>query len=114
MSEYVNKTTPETLGNVTADFLKWEATPLTRVTVSAAKGTKAGALVDFPLRSKKLVALTDEQDGVVVVQPHNCVIALDLVKEADITAAELTVDTLKTDGDAYGIVYRGEPVKATA
>ena len=71
------KTNPQTLGPTTGAFIKYEATQLTRVAVGAAKGTKAGAFVDYPLREgKKLLALTDEQDGKVVVQPHNCIVNL--------------------------------------
>ena len=82
------KTTAETLGRVVGDFLKWEATPLTRTPVAAAKGTKAGTFVDYaPRAGKKLLALTDEQDGIVIVQPHNCIIDLTLVADAAVKAA---------------------------
>nr|DAS54062.1 MAG TPA: hypothetical protein [Caudoviricetes sp.] len=103
----------ETLRPVTGAFLKYEATPLTRVAVTAPKGTKAGTFVDAPLRDgKKLLALTDEADGKVLVQPHNCVIDLSLVKASDVNAAASTggnLDGLKKDGDPYGIVYQGVP-----
>ena len=82
------KTTAETLGRVVGDFLKWEVTPLTRAKVAAAKGTKAGTFVDYaPRAGKKLLALTDEQDGIVIVQPHNCIIDLTLVADAAVKAA---------------------------
>ena len=59
----------ETLRPVVGAFLKYEATPLTRVAVTAPKGTKAGTFVDAPLRDgKKLLALTDEADGTVLVR----------------------------------------------
>ena len=107
------KTTAETLGRVVGDFLKWEATPLTRTPVAAAKGTKAGTFVDYaPRAGKKLLALTDEQDGIVIVQPHNCIIDLTLVADAAVKAAASAggnLDGLKADGDAYGIVYTGTP-----
>lgn len=101
----------ETLGTVVGDFLKYEATPLTRVAVTAEKGTKAGKFIDYPLRGKKLVALTDEADGKVIVQPLNCVIDLTRIADADIKAATSakTLDALKKEGDAYGIVYLGSP-----
>ncbi|MGF6148937.1 Uncharacterised protein [Kingella potus] len=103
----------ETLGPVIGAFLKYEATPLTRVAATAAKGTKAGTFVDAPLRDgKKLLALTDEDGGKVLVQPHNCVIDLSLVKAADVNAAASTggnLEGLKKDGDPYGIVYQGTP-----
>ncbi|SNU78690.1 oxaloacetate decarboxylase alpha chain [Neisseria zoodegmatis] len=114
MSEAKMKSTGnETLGHVTGDFLKWEATPLTREAVTASKGTKIGTFVDYPLRTgKKLLALTDEQDGKVLVQPHNCIIDLSLVAATAVNAAASTggnLDGLKKDGDPYGIVYQGAP-----
>ena len=113
----MSKSNPATLGPSISDFLKWEATRLTRTTVPAAIGTKAGALVTFDLRDMPLVALTDECDGQVVVQPHSCVIDLSLISEAAINAAlggteELpkTVEDLAKQGDAFGIVYQGTPL----
>lgn len=109
-----NKTTSETLSRPIGAFLKYEATPLTRMAVSAPKQTQAGTFVDFPLRAgKKLLALTDESDGKVVVQPHNCVVDLSLVKESDVNAAASTggnLEGLQKDGDPFGIVYQGKPL----
>ena len=108
------KTTSETLEPTIGSFIKYEATPLTRVAVTASKGTKAGTFVDYPLREgKKLLALTSERNGKVIVQPHNCVIDLSLVKTADVNAAASTggnLDGLQKDGDPYGIVYQGTPL----
>lgn len=112
MSE--QKTKHETLGTVTGAYLKYEATHLTRVMVTASKGTKKGTFVDYPLRGKKLLALTDEVDGKVQVQPHNCVIDLSLVKATDVNAAASTggnLEGLQKDGDPYGIVYQGTPAE---
>lgn len=109
------KSKPETLGRVSGDYIKYEATQLTRVAVAAAKGTKAGTFVDYPARTgKKLLALTDEQEGTVLVQPHNCIIDLTFVAETAVNAAASTggnLDGLKADGDPYGIVYTGTPHK---
>ena len=114
MSE--QKTNPQTLGASIGDYLKWEATPLTRAVVTAGAGTKAGTFVDHPARSgKKLLALTDEQDGKVLVQPHNCIIDLSLVPEAAVKAdasSGKNLAGLQADGDPYGIVYIGTPVAA--
>lgn len=114
MSE--QKTNPQTLGPSTSDYLKWEATHLTRVAVAADAGTKAGTFVNYPARSgKKLLALTDEQDGKVLVQPHNCIIDLSLVSDAAVKAAASSggnLAGLQADGDPYGIVYIGSPVAA--
>ncbi|MFC5920855.1 oxaloacetate decarboxylase alpha chain [Neisseria weixii] len=111
MSEYKNKTVSHELGNTVSDYIKYEATYQTRVAVAAAPGTKAGTFVDFPLRGKKLIALTDESDGKVLVQPHNCVIDLSLLTAAAVNAAtaESGLDGLKKEGDPYGIVYTGTP-----
>lgn len=78
---------------------------------AADAGTKAGKFVEYPLRGKKLLALTDEADGKVIVQPLNCIIDLSKVADADIKTATTnkTLDALKKEGDAYGIVYQGTP-----
>lgn len=92
----------EDLGRNISDFLKYEATPLTRVSVAAEEGTKIGTFVDYPARSgKKLIALSDESGGTVIVQPHNCVV--------DLTFATGVPDTVVADGDAFGIVYQNVP-----
>lgn len=98
------------------DLLKWEATPLTRVEVDAPKGTKAGALVNYPLRNKKLVVLTDEADGKVIVQPHNCIINAEFLKASEISTAfggslesPVTLADMAIDYDQFGIVYVGTP-----
>ena len=107
----MSKVKTEVLGPVISDFLKYEATPQTRVAVAADAGTKSGRFVEYPRRGKKLVALTDETDGKVVVQPLNCIIDLSKVADADIKTATTgkTLDELKKEGDAYGIVYQGKP-----
>lgn len=111
MSDYKTKAVPQELGNTISDYLKYEATYQTRVTVPAAPGTKAGSFVEFPLRGKKLVALSDEYDGEVVVQPHNCIIDLSLLTSAAVNAAtsEASLEALQKEGDPYGIVYIGKP-----
>ena len=112
----------EILGAAMGDLLKGEALTLSRVAVAAEKGTKAGQLVKYAPRgdSHYLIALTDEVNGEVVVQPWNCVIDLAAVNKADITAAKikpkgggadvaLTVVELNSMGDLYGIAYIGAP-----
>lgn len=103
----MSKVKTEVLGSSLSDFLKYEATPQTRVSVAAPVGTKAGKFVDFPLRGKKLLALTDEEDGKVIIQPYNCIVDLSAVATEDVKAATATktLDALKKEGDAYGIVY---------
>ena len=112
------KTTAETLGRVVGDFLKWEATPLTRAKVAAAKGTKAGTFVDYaPRAGKKLLALTDEQDGIVIVQPHNCIIDLTLVADAAVKAAASAggnLDGLKDDRTAVLYLRVGQKLRRRA
>lgn len=108
----MSKAKTEILGPAISDFLKYEATPQTRVAVAADAGTKAGKFVEYPLRGKKLLALTDEADGKVVVQPLNCIIDLSKVADVDVKAATTgkTLDALQKEGDAYGIVYQGKPI----
>lgn len=99
------------------DLLKSEADPLSRIAITATKGTKIGQLVKLESRKQYLVALSDEINGKVLVQPHNCVMNLDFVKESDITSKQtgdegntpLTVELLKKEGDVYGIKYIGKP-----
>ena len=91
----------ETLGMNTSDILKYEATQLTRVKVKVAEDTKAGSWVDFSLRGTKLVALTDEQDGYVLIQPHNCVVDLKYCAKSE------NLDEIFQQGDRCGIRYFG-------
>lgn len=90
------------------DILKSEADRLTRIEIPALTGTKMGDLVEYKLRKQKLVALSDEQNGKVQVQPHNCVINLDFVNLGSVKA-----ETLIKDGDAYGIKYISPNSKPT-
>lgn len=107
----MSKVKTEILGPAISDFLKYEATPLTRVAIDAPKGTKAGAFVSWPFRNGgKLLALTDEADGKVIVQPHNCIINLDQCSDGAIHAgasksSSNVIEQLNKDGDPYGIVY---------
>ncbi|MCP1659337.1 oxaloacetate decarboxylase alpha chain [Neisseria perflava] len=103
------KSNPQALGLLVSDILQWEATPLTRVIVTASEGLKAGEFVEYGLRSKKYVALTDENNGTVIIQPHNCIINLNVLSSAAITAARTDLNTMQTEDDAYGIVYKGTP-----
>lgn len=107
----MSKAKTEILGPVISDFLKYEATPLTRVAIAAPQGTKAGTFVSWAFRgSLKLLALTDEADGKVIVQPYNCIINLDRCSDDAIRAGMSrssgdVIGQLKKDGDSYGIVY---------
>lgn len=107
----MSKAKTEILGPSISDFLKYEATPQTRVAITASQGTKAGTFVSFPLRSEfKLLALTDEADGKVIVQPHNCIINLnqcsdDAIRAGASKSSANVIEQLNKDGDPYGIVY---------
>lgn len=107
----MSKAKTEILGPVISDFLKYEATPLTRVAIAAPQGTKAGTFVSWAFRGNlKLLALTDEADGKVIVQPHNCIINLNQCSDAEIRAgasksSSNVIEQLNKDGDPYGIVY---------
>ena len=95
----------EILGIGTSDILKYEATQLTRVKVKVAEGTKVGSWVDFSLRGTKLVALDNEQDGYVLVQPHNCIIDLKYCAKPE------NLDEILQQGDRCGIRYFGVPTE---
>lgn len=82
------------------DILKSEADYHARIQIPAPQGTKMGDLVEYKLRKQKLVALSDEQNGKVQVQPHNCTINLDFVNLGSEKA-----ETLAKQGDAFGIKY---------
>lgn len=97
------------------DLLKSEADPNSRITIKEG-GIKAGEFVDHPLRKEPLIALSDSENGEVLVQPHNCVINLSAIPEDNITnhtfgddSTPLTLELLKAQGDKYGIKYIGHP-----
>lgn len=100
------------------DILKSEADSSNRIAIPAADGSKTGQLVKYTERNEYLFALTDETNGEVLVQPHNCTVFLGSIAQANIDAVftdeaeevPLTVATLKTQGDLYGIKYIGTPM----
>lgn len=91
------------------DILKSEADHMSREYIKL-DNIKIGQLVAHPVRKKYLVALSNSEHGKVLVQPHNCVINLDFVKEADIKAVATSVDKFIKEGDEYGIKYIGTPI----
>lgn len=96
------------------DILKAEADSLSRDVIKA-ENVKIGQLVQHPVRKKHLVALSNSEHGKVLVQPHNCTINLDFVRESDIKAVATTVNAFIKEGDEFGIKYIGTPIKdATA
>ncbi len=103
------------------DILKSEADSSNRIAIPATDGTKTGQMVKYTERNEYLIALTDETNGEVLVQPHNCTVFLGNIPQANIDAVftdeeglvPLTVATLKTQGDLYGIKYIGTPKAAT-
>lgn len=107
----MSKVKTEILGPSISDFLKYEATPFTRVAIAASQGTKAGTFVSWTFRNGgKLLALTDETDGKVIVQPRNCIINLnqcsdDAIRAGMSTSSSDVIERLNKDGDPYGIVY---------
>lgn len=109
--EYQVKSNPQTMPPPLSAYLKWENTHKTRQMVDAPKGTKMGTFVDYPVRGKKYIALSDEKDGKVMIQPHNCVIDLSLITESAINAARTSLAAMKSEDNAFGIVYQGTPSK---
>lgn len=100
-----------------SDLLKSEADFNSREHIKATN-VKMGQLVLYPKRGQYLVALSDSEHGQVMVQPQNCLINLDFVKESDITdkvvgddSTPLTVEAFIKAGDVFGIQYVGTPIK---
>lgn len=99
------------------DILKSEADANSRVAIAAATGTKIGQMVKHTARDEYLIALSDETNGEVLVQPWNCVIDLSVIEQADISAVftdeldtvALTTADLIAEGDTHGIKYIGTP-----
>ena len=111
---YQAKTTTETLSLTASAFLKYEATPATRAQVPATKGTKLGQLVQYALANNvRFVALTDEKDGKVMIQPLNCVMDTRHIATEEITQAggyEILVKAWLT----YGVAVDGADSRQTA
>lgn len=100
---------PTTLITI-GDILKSEADRHSRENIKA-DNIKIGQLVAHPTRKKYLVALSNTNaSGLVLVQPHNCVINLAVIKETDIKAVATSVDAFIKQGDEYGIKYIGKPI----
>lgn len=99
------------------DILKSEADPNNRIAIPAPAGTKTGQPIKYAARDEYLIALTDEVNGEVLVQPHNCVMYLDPILQANIDAVftdelgevPLTTAELIAQGDTHGIKYIGTP-----
>nr|DAT03237.1 MAG TPA: hypothetical protein [Caudoviricetes sp.] len=112
MTEYTVKSRSETLGATLDDILKYEATPLTRVAVAAPKGTKRGALVEYTgvvdAATCQFVALTDEADGKVLIQPVNCVVDVRYVSATAVQAAHTDLNGWRKACLPFGIVLQGE------
>lgn len=94
---------------VLSDILKSELTYKSRIAIPAPKGMKMGNLVKYEVRNQYLVALSDEEHGKVMVQPHNCVINLDNIElPAQIDGQPFNAQEWVKQGDAYGIQYIGK------
>lgn len=114
---------------VMGDILKSEADPNSREAIAAEPTVKIGDVVNYPSRKQPLIALSNAEQGQVLVQPWNCTINLDVIALSKITGfmmqsnlglAEsgmdssdptyLNLEELKAQGDTYGIKYIGEPI----
>lgn len=94
---------------VLSDILKSELTYKSRIAIPAPKGTKMGDLVKYDVRNQYLVALSDEEHGKVMVQPHNCVINLDNIElPAKVDGQPFNAQEWIKQGDAFGIQYIGK------
>lgn len=110
-TEYQIKSNPQTMPYPLSAYLKWENTPHTRQTIAAPKGTKMGEFVDYAPYGTKLLALSDEHDGKVMVQPKDCIIEYGNLSEKAIAQVD-NWQTLVNTAVNYGIVYRNAPVQA--
>ena len=63
--------------------LIWEATEKSRVIVACDPAVREGWLVKYPLVDKQFMALTDAIDGKTVIQPVNCVMNKDYLRQKD-------------------------------
>lgn len=110
-TEYEVKSNPQTMPFRLSAYLKWENTAHTRQVVDAPKGTKMGEFVDYAPYGSKLLALSDEKDGKVMVQTKDCVIEYSNLSEKAIAQVD-DWQTLVNIAVNYGIVYRNAPVQA--
>lgn len=111
---------PKTIG----DLLKSEADPQSREAISVTGDIKCGQPVLYPKRNQYLIALSDSENGKVLVQPHNCVIFADNIDADALSAIQISRETgvnkedagnsethaltladLVAQGDKYGITY---------
>lgn len=107
--EYAVKSNPQTMPFPLSAYLKWENTNHTRQMVDAPTGTKMGEFVDYAPYNSQLLALSDEQDGKVMVQPKDCVIEYDNLSEKAIAQVS-DWQALVNVAVNHGIVYRNAPV----
>lgn len=111
MSNYQVKSNPQTMPLPLSAYLKWEQTAHTRQMIAAPKGTKMGTFVDYAPSGSKLLALSDEVDGKVMVQPKNC-----LIEWSSITATAIEragdIQAIVNAGAKHGVIYRNAPVQA--
>ena len=102
------------------DLLKSEADCNSRIAIKVTDDIKCGQPVLYEPRGTYLIALSNTEHGMVLVQPWNCVIYQDnidmeAIKSLTVNVADpdggepttttLTVDILKAQGDQYGIKY---------
>lgn len=84
----VSQTSTDTLPLSMSVFLKYEATPATRVQVPVPMGCKVGQLVPYALANGTyFVALSDEKNGLVTIQPLNCLMDTRQIDDAEIDKA---------------------------
>lgn len=85
--------------------LIWEATEKSRVIVDCDASVKEGWLVRYPLAdNKQFMALTDAIDGKTVIQPVNCVMNKDYLRQNNGNVFKDSTWVLKQGLD-FGISY---------
>lgn len=86
------------------DLLKSEADRMSREAITAPEGTKIGQFVEHPVLGLPLVALSDEINGKVLVQPGQSVIFMDNILPEDLPKG-VTAEELASASLQHGIKY---------
>lgn len=98
----MSKHSIQSLPRPVSDYVKVDSHPHLRIPVEVAAGTQAFTFVDY--YGTRLLALTPEENGSVLVQPRDCVISLKHVDDNEITKAGGLL-RIVTDGAPRNIIY---------
>ena len=82
----------------------FEATVHSRVVVDCPENLKAGWLVKYPLVDKQFMALTDAKNGKTVINPVNCVMDINYLRQSNGKEFK-NPDWVIRQGIEFGISY---------